>query len=103
VDRQAFAGIFVEDRQHPQLAATLCPCFQEVIRPNLIRTAGTLERPSGVTKAPFPELAPGQLQPFLASDAVDPLTINPIAIVLEHGRDDPVAVHRLFVGIFPDK
>src|SRR5690606_33998940 len=36
-------------------------------------------------------------------DAVDPLAIDPIPVVFQHRGNDPIAIHRLFMGIFPDE
>lgn len=41
--------------------------------------------------------------PFLSPDPVDPLPINPKAVVLQQRRDNPVTIHRLLVGIVTDE
>ena len=103
MDRQTLPRVLVEDGQHPQLPTALGACFQKIIGPHLIRVAGTPQIASGVTIAPFDSFSAWQLQPFLPPDAVHPLAIDRITVVLEHGGDDPVAIHRLLVSIFADE
>lgn len=99
MDGQALTRIFVEYRQHPQLASSFGPCLKKVIRPDLVGVAGTTKHPSGVPKASFPGFPTRQLQSFLAPDAVDPLAVDAKTVVLQHRCDDPVAIHRLLMRI----
>ena len=103
MNRQTLPRVLVEDRQRPQLPTALGACFQKIIRPDLIGSAGTMKRARRVAKAPFHDLATRQLQAFLAPDAVDPLAIDAKTVVLQHRRDNPVAVHRLLVSVLADQ
>ena len=103
MDRQALSRVLVENSQHPQLTASLSAGFEKVVGPDLVLVTGTPELPGRVTEPSFPNFSSGQLESLLSPNAVDPLTIDAIAVVLQHRRDDPIAIHRLFMGILPNE
>ncbi len=73
------------------------------INPDLVWVTGTPQLAGRVAEASFPCYPTRQLQPFLSPDAVDPLAVDPKTSVLEHHRDNPVAIHRLLMGVFPNE
>jgi hypothetical protein len=93
-DRQALAGVFIDDVEHAVLPSVAGAVLDEVVGPDMVRVL----RPQPQARAimePEPALLgllPRDLQPLPSPDPLDPLAVHRPARLPQQGGDPAVAV-----------
>ena len=93
-DRQCLAGEFVDDIQHPDLAAVMRAVLDKVIGPDMVGAFSTKPNArSLIQPKPSPlRLALRNFEPLCAPDARYAFLINGPACSMQEGCDAPIAV-----------
>ena len=101
-NRQAFARVFIDQREQAQAAPIVRARLDEIVTPYVIPMFGPQSDARAIVQPqPPPRLVPCRnLQPFATSDALDPIRADSPAANAQQRRDATVAIAPVFTGQF---
>ncbi len=100
LDRQALAGVFIDDDQHPERLAIKGAILDEVIRPDVVR----VHRPKpnarsiGEPQTPAPGLFHWHSEPLAPPYPIDALDVHHPTFSVQQRGDPAVAVTAVLLG-----
>ena len=99
-DGQALAGELVQDIEHAEGPAVICPVMDEVVGPDMVRPIGAQPDAGAVVEPQTPSLGLflGHLQPLAPPQAQGTLVVDLPAGVAQQGGDPPVSVATVLAG-----
>ena len=103
-DRQTLTAVLLNDRQHPEGPAVLCPVHDKVVGPDIVPVLGP-EPDTGTIIEPEPcpfRLLVGYLEPFPAPDPLHAFVVHMPASVSKQGCNPAVTIAAILRGKIDD-